>query len=103
MLTTNSNTIRLWRFYQHHDKKVVKCAGSDLHMPLLEDEGLTFSLNLKQVFPNKQLSPLNSISISVNEEYILSTDEAHAFIWSIEKADRPFVLGDICKASDKKL
>jgi hypothetical protein len=42
------------------------------------------SVNLKTSFPHKNLSPLNSVHLSKNEEYVFTTDESNVLLWSIE-------------------
>lgn len=95
MLTSNSKSIKLWKIFEKTDKKVVKSAGKELNMPKLQNVQSSLTSQLLKTFPNKHLSSINSISVSNNEEFILSSDEVHAYLWGMEDAQRPFVAVDL--------
>lgn len=77
------------------EKKVVKSAGKDLNMPKLQNIESGFTAQLQKPFPNKHLASINSISVSNNEEYLLSSDDVQAFIWSLEDPNKPFMVADL--------
>ena len=64
-------------------------------MPKLQNVESGLTSQLVKTFPNKHLSNINSISVSSNESYVLSSDDVQAYLWGLEDADRPFVAVDI--------
>lgn len=95
MLTSNSKSIKFWKIYEKTEKKVVKSAGKELNMPKLQSVESGINSQLVKTFPNKHLSSINSISLSSNESFVLSSDDVHAYLWGLEDADRPFVAVDL--------
>ncbi|XP_031505718.1 uncharacterized protein LOC116268003 [Nymphaea colorata] len=95
MFTSNSKSIKFWKIFEKAEKKVVKSAGKELNMPKLQNVESNLTSTLLKTFPNKHLSNINSISVSSNEEYVLSSDDVHAYLWGLEDADRPFVAVDL--------
>lgn len=64
-------------------------------MPKLQSVESGINSQLVKTFPNKHLSSINSISLSSNESFVLSSDDVHAYLWGLEDADRPFVAVDL--------
>lgn len=82
MITTNDRSIKLWKIFEKTDKKIVKSAGKDLTIPKLQGVETSYISQLQRQFSPKHLSSINSISSSSNEEFLLSSDDVHAFLWS---------------------
>lgn len=80
--------------FEKTDKKVVKSAGKDLNMPKLQPVESSLLSQPQKSFPNKHLTNILSISPSLNEEYLLSADEAQIFLWSLEDPQKPFMAID---------
>ena len=95
MVTTNNKNIKLWKIFDKVDKKVAKSAGRDLAMPRLQSVDQGFSAQLQLAIPPRHLGDINSVSSSNNGEYLLSSDEAQTFLWSLEKPNKPFMVGDM--------
>jgi serine/threonine-protein phosphatase 2A regulatory subunit B len=95
MLTTNSRNIKLWKIFDKTEKKVVKSAGKDLNIPKLQNVDSCYTAQLQKLFPPKHLSSISSISTTDNEEYLLSSDDVQAFLWSMEDPNKPFLVADM--------
>lgn len=52
-------------------------------MPKLQNIDTSYSAEMQRTFPNKHLSKINSISATNNEEYLLTSDDAQVFMWSL--------------------
>ncbi len=52
-------------------------------MPKLQNVESAISSQLVKTFPNKHLSNINSISLSHNESFVLSSDDVHAYLWGL--------------------
>lgn len=70
---------------------MVKSAGKELTMPKLQIIDSGFSADLQKAFPSKHLSSINSVSLSSNEEYLLSSDDSQLFLWSLDRSDKPYI------------
>lgn len=92
--TTNSRSIKIWKMFEKSDKKVVRSAGKELAMPKLQILDTNFVAEIQKPFPCKHVGPINGISLSSNEEYLLSSDDSQVFLWSLEKPLQPFVLAN---------
>ena len=95
MLTTNSRTIKCWKIFEKVEKKMVKTAGRDLLMPKLQATDAFYNAQVQLSFPNKHHSSINTIGTSRNEEYLLSSDDVHCYMWNFEKPTKPFKLVDL--------
>lgn len=82
MLSTNSRSIKFWKIYEKADKKIVKTAGKDLMIPRLQNTDSYFNAHLEYTFPTVHHSSINSIGVTRNEEYLLSSDDVHCFMWN---------------------
>jgi WD40 repeat protein len=94
MATTNSRSIKLWKMFERSDKKVVKSAGKELVMPKLQILDTNFVAEVQAPFPSKHVGSINSLSVSSNEEYMISSDDSQVFLWSVEKPLQPFILAN---------
>lgn len=83
LATTNSRNVKIWKCFEKTQKKVVKSAGGDLNMPKLQNIDTSYSAEMQRTFPNKHLSKINSISATNNEQYLLTSDDAQVFMWSL--------------------
>ena len=83
LVTSNPRTIKLWKMYEKTEKKVVKGAGKDLTMPKLQVVESGTVAELQKAFPTKHNSSINSISVTKNEEYLMSSDDGQIFMWSL--------------------
>lgn len=97
MITTNDRSVKLWKIFDKTEKRVVKSAGKELNMPKMHTVEQGYVSQLQKQFPPKHLSSINSISSSANEEYLLTTDDVHAYLWNYDSIDRPFLVADILK------
>ena len=59
----------------------------------LIDQGLCPSL--KRTFANLHVHHVNSVSISLNGEHFISSDDLAIYLWDLENPDKSFVLVDI--------
>ena len=82
MLTTNDRTAKLWKIYEKTDKKIVKSAGKDLAIPKLQGVETSYISQMQHSFNPKHLSAINSVTVSSNEQYMLSSDDVQTFLWS---------------------
>ena len=82
IVSTNSRSIKLWKVFEKAEKKVVKTAGRDLMMPRLQNLDSYLTSHLQVTFPTKHHSSINSIGVTRNEEYALSSDDVHCFMWN---------------------
>lgn len=48
-------------------------------------------------FPTVHHSSINSIGATKNEEYLLSSDDVHCFMWNLENPNKPYQLVDLLK------
>jgi serine/threonine-protein phosphatase 2A regulatory subunit B len=67
-------------------------SGKDLSMPKMQNLDTSYVAEAQIVFPSKHLAPINSISTSNNEEYLLSADEGQILLWNFDKPDHPFLV-----------
>lgn len=95
MLTCNSKSIKLWKIYERTERKVVKSAGKELNTPKLQSVESAINSQLLLTLPNKHLSNVNSVSTTHNEQYMLSSDDVHAYLWGLEHTERPYVALDL--------
>ena len=51
--------------------------------------------SVRKVFPNLHNFHINSISVSSNEEYLLSADDLKCYLWSVENPNKAFVTIDL--------
>lgn len=82
MLTTNDRTVKLWKIYEKTEKKMVKSAGKELAIPKLQGVETSHISQLQHSFNPKHLSAINSIAVSNNQQYMLSSDDVQTFLWS---------------------
>jgi hypothetical protein len=61
---------------------MVKSAGKELNIPKLQNIESSYISQVQKQFSPKHLSSINSISSSYNEEFLLSSDDVHTFLWS---------------------
>lgn len=95
LVTTNARNMKMWKLFEKAEKKVVKLAGKDLSMPKIQSAETNCSAELQRSFPSKHLSVVNSTSASSNEQYLLTSDEAQIFLWSLEDVSKPYVVADL--------
>jgi serine/threonine-protein phosphatase 2A regulatory subunit B len=100
LVTTNARNMKMWKLYEKADKKVVKLAGKDLNMPKMQSAETNCAAELQRTFPSKHLSAINSTSASCNEQYLLTSDEAQVFFWSLEDASKPYVVADLLQKQE---
>jgi hypothetical protein len=50
---------------------------------------------VQTAFPSRHLSTINAISTTYNEQYLLSSDDVHAFLWNFEDPSKPFLVADL--------
>ena len=93
--TTNSRSIKLWKIFEKTDKKVAKQAGKELNMPNLQTTDSYLAAKVQQTLPCKHHTSINSINSSQNQEYLLSSDDLHCLLWSYERPDKPYQIGDM--------
>ena len=82
LLTTNDRTVKLWKIYEKSEKKIVKSAGKELAIPKLQGVETSYISQLQHSFNPKHLSAINSIAVSNNQQYMLSSDDVQTFLWS---------------------
>ncbi len=70
----------------------MKSSGKELAMPKLQVVESGVVAELQKPLPFRHMSSINSVSLSSNEEYILSSDESQVFLWSLDNPDKPFVV-----------
>ena len=99
MVSNNSKSIKMWKIFEKVEKKIVKGAGKDLSVPKLQTNDSYLTANLQLTFPNKHHASINSINVTRNEEYLLSSDDVHCFMWNFEKPNKPYQLIDLLKDS----
>ncbi len=46
------------------------------------------------------MTAINTISTSCNEQYLLSTDDVHGYLWSMEKPSKPYIVADYIKGKN---
>lgn len=46
------------------------------------------------------MTSINNISVSFNEQFLISTDDVHGFLWNMEKPSKPYVLADYIKGKN---
>lgn len=46
------------------------------------------------------MTAINTISTSYNEQYLLSTDDVHGYLWSMEKPSKPYIVADYIKGKN---
>lgn len=73
----------------------MKSAGKELNTPKLQSVESAINSQLMLTLPNKHLSNVNSISTTNNEQYMLSSDDVHAYLWGLENTERPYVAVDL--------
>lgn len=95
IVSTNSRNIKLWKIFEKVQKKVIRPATKDLMLPKLQTTESNYSAQVSYTFPNKHLSGINSISGSRNEEYLLSSDEVHTYLWNYQKNQKPYIVADM--------
>jgi hypothetical protein len=83
IITTNNRTIKVWKVSEQTEKKVVKSSGKELAMPKLQSLDTSYVAQSQKVFPSIHLTPINSVSTTRNEEYLLSSDEVQNYLWSL--------------------
>lgn len=82
LLTTNDRTIKLWKVFEKTDKKVVKSAGKELSIPRLQGVETSYISQMQIAFSPKHISAINSVAPACNQQYMLSSDDVQAFLWS---------------------
>lgn len=46
------------------------------------------------------MTAINSINTSYNEQYLLSTDDVHGYLWSMDKPSKPYIVADYIKGKN---
>lgn len=46
------------------------------------------------------MTAINSINASYNEQYLISTDDVHGYLWNMEKPTKPYILADYIKGKN---
>ena len=100
LATTNSRTIKLWKMFEKAEKKVVKNAGKDLAIPKLHTVDMSYMAELQRSFPTKHMTGINSINITKNQEYMLSSDDGQIFLWSLERPEIPYMMVNYAPKAD---
>lgn len=91
VMTTNKRSVKLWRLSHKLMKKVVKTSGKELAIPKMQvtEDGLVPTL--KTAFPALHTHPINSLSVSANEEYAITSDDLKIYLWNLEDPTKAFV------------
>lgn len=95
IMTTNDKTIKLWKVSEKNVKKVLKGSGKELNIPKLQTVDSGFMPSLRKVYPNLHNFNINSISVSANEEFVISSDDLRVNLWSLEQTNKAFVVIDL--------
>ena len=92
VVSSNSKTIKLWKITE---KMVKKKRGSEDAMQssitrvCLEYE-TTYKHSLKQEFFKLHKYALNSISLTKNDEFMLTSDDLKVYLWSLNDSNKPY-------------
>ena len=70
-------------------------------MPKLQTVDSNIEAKQLLSFPCKHHTSINSIMSSHTEEYLLSSDTVHCYLWNFEKPERPYKVADA--QGDKKI
>jgi hypothetical protein len=46
------------------------------------------------------MTAINSLSCSGNEQFLISNDDVQAYLWNMEKVEKPYVLADYAKGKN---
>ncbi len=46
------------------------------------------------------MTSINSISCSLNEQYLISSDDVQTYLWNMEKTSKPYILADLLKGKN---
>lgn len=46
------------------------------------------------------MTAINNINVSYNEQYLISTDDVHGYLWNMEKPTKPYILADYIKGKN---
>lgn len=46
------------------------------------------------------MTAINTINSSYNEQYLISTDDVHGYLWNMEKPTKPYILADYIKGKN---
>ena len=95
LATTNDKTIKVWKVSEKATKKAIKSNSKDIKLPKMEIIETGYVPTLMTSFPTLHTYLINSISISDNEEILLSSDDLRVYLWSLEKPNNAFSVVDL--------
>lgn len=64
-------------------------------MPKLQTVESGLMPTIRKVYPNLHTYHINSISVSQNEEFMLSSDDLRVYLWSLEQPNKAFIAVDL--------
>jgi len=95
ILTTNDKTVKLWKISDKSVKKVVTNSGNQLSLPKLQTVENGLMPSIRKVYPNLHNYHINSISATLSEEFMLTSDDLRVYLWSLEQPNKAFIAVDL--------
>jgi WD40 repeat protein len=95
LLTANSKEIRLWKIKHRQPKRVDSAArifkrGHGLVIPKAKDVGeAQYSAKREYTYKNSSESNIHSLSLNIDQQNFLSSDDKGVYLWNLENANRP--------------
>lgn len=89
--------MKIWKICERKIKKMIKGSGKSIQckMPKLQTVDSGIMPKLRKVYPSLHNYQINSMNISNNEEFILSSDDLQVNLWSIERSNISFIAVDL--------
>lgn len=107
LLSTNDKTIKLWKVMERHVKLVLennlngssrlpaKFGVADLKLPKMTFHDKLISAQPKKIYLNAHAYHINSVSVNLDQETYLSSDDLRINLWNLGIADQLFNIVDI--------
>ena len=94
LVSTNDKTIKLWKVTEKGIKKPVKNAQHSL-FPKFQTVETNHISHMQNSFPNLHTYNINAISVSPNEEYLISSDDLRVNLWSLHDTQTAYNVIDL--------
>lgn len=93
LVTSNSKTIKLWRITEKMTRRKKNSDENGMlssYPKVILDYETTYKHTLKQEFFKLHKYGLNSISLTRNDEFMLTSDDLKVYLWSLNDCNKPY-------------